>query len=313
MEGRNLNGIFMNIINKAEDNFVAKEELIDLHTRTLMLESNIKLRKDMEKEYSKLKIEELKEDIDDIEFQKKHLRKRNDDLIDQIQRNDFTSLNLASKSNQALENLLNAKKKYQDYLNYQLPVIKNDFTFQLHSKNNLFLAEKAVEENKIKQNQELLNLNNEYQQKLLMTNTKLMEEIRKLREKNAELMKQKEQKNLYYNTLEQNLENELKGNDKPIENNLEVNFEEIKGEESGMGKKSEKERNSDNFEGPLKGGKKKYITIKDNFYVLNDNHTHGQLDEIIQEKIDKENKKLEKKYIEKINKPLYLEKSGNYS
>lgn len=302
----NSNANFFSLINNSSENFISKEELIDLHTKALLLESNIKLRKDMEVEYSKLKIEELNEDIEETLFQKKHLTKRNNDIISSLSKDDFESYDFSYKSIQAKEKLEKRKKQFQNYLDSQLPVIKNEFDYLVQCKNNFFLAEKAIEENKIRQNEVLLDLHNDFYKKQIMENTKLIDEIKQLKKRNVELQNQIEKKDNYYNTLQIKLKSELKGESL---NNLGVYYydnneeesdgiinEEIKNDSEKYSIKEEKE-NYDYEEKNLRGRKKegskggKYPK-----YVLNNNHIHGKLDDIKQKELDKINKQNEEKY-----------------
>ena len=82
------NLLFFNIIKNSNQDFQFKEELFNLHKRTLQLESSLKMRRNIEYEYNKLKIEELKEKIEDYQFQKKFINKRNQNILDDIESNN---------------------------------------------------------------------------------------------------------------------------------------------------------------------------------------------------------------------------------
>ena len=54
------NAQFINILKNSGPEFQYRDELIQLHSRALQLESSINLRKQIEYEYNKLKLEEEK-------------------------------------------------------------------------------------------------------------------------------------------------------------------------------------------------------------------------------------------------------------
>ena len=123
----NNNFNFYNIIRNSGDDFTNKEELLNLHSKNLLLESSIKLRKDMEYEYNKLRIKQLKEEIKEFEFQKEIFTKRNQDILDSIESNSLKGFDLASRTNQSLDELQEGRKKYQSYLDVKHKAILDEF------------------------------------------------------------------------------------------------------------------------------------------------------------------------------------------
>ena len=123
----NNNVQFYNIIKNSGENFINKEELLNRHSNNLLLESNIKLRKDMEYEYNELKIKQLKEEIKELEFQKPIFDKRNQNILDNLESNSFKGFDLASRTNQSLDCLQEQRKKYQNYLDVKHRTILDEF------------------------------------------------------------------------------------------------------------------------------------------------------------------------------------------
>ena len=109
MSKRN-NALLINIIKNSGPDFKFREELIQLHSRCLQLESSINLRKQIEHEYNNLKLEEVKERIDEIKFQKKFFIKRNNDIINDLQKRNIKNIEAASNTLDIFQNLQKQKK-----------------------------------------------------------------------------------------------------------------------------------------------------------------------------------------------------------
>ena len=254
--------LFFGILKSSNMDQNMRKELLDLHSRQSELGAKINKQKDIEYKFNQLKIEELNERIDERKFQSEFFIKRNNKILEEINNNYISSFELASRSNQILENLIRSKKNYQNYLNSLLPKILNQFNEQILQNNFL---EKEL--NNIKENEKKSN----YYQQLINYNDNIMKEIDILKKKNELLISQNKEKEKILLEKEQQKLNLL------IESG--VNKEEIlKSQNNGS-----------------------YLDLTPNKpfikqYVLNANHNLGILDKLKQEKIDIINEQLKKEY-----------------
>ena len=303
----NNNILFLNIIKKSGPEFRCREELMKLHVRALQLESSIKLRKDMEYEYNKLKIEELKERQDEFNFQKKFYIKRNKDILDNIEKNKFTSFELASSSHKILEDIQTTKNNYQNYLNNILPRIEVEFNTQLFSQ-NLLMMEKNKEENKLEENK----TKNNYYEQLMIKNENLAREIKQLKKQNYLLSLKNQEKEQLFLEKEQNLLNQINNFD-PNDNTLFQN--------KFVNEINNFNNNNDMNDNNI--GKDENINLKRNDarieqrgkllmqYILNRDHNYGRLDEMRQKEIDIENEQLRNDFYQSKKKDNLIYSSRN--
>ena len=213
---------FINILKNYGPDFQYRDELIQLHSRALQLESSINLRKQIEYEYNKLKLEEVKERIDEIQFQKKFFNKRNNDILNDIQKLRLKNLENASNSKDIFLNIQKQKKRYRDYLDSLIPKIQTEFNVQLHKESNKLAIDKIKELKELKKIQD----KNNYYDEITKVNEKLANEIENLKRKNLEaLEKNKEKEKLYLESqkLLQNQINYLKLNEEKEKNKFDIN------------------------------------------------------------------------------------------
>ena len=216
------NAQFINILKNSGPDFQYRDELIQLHSRAIQLESSINLRKQIEYEYNKLKLEEVKERIDEIQFQKKFFNKRNNDILNDIQKHRLKNLENASNSKDIFLNIQKQKKRYRDYLDSLIPKIQTEFNVQLHKESNKLAIDKIKELKELKKIQD----KNNYYDEITKVNEKLANEIENLKRKNLEaLEKNKEKEKLYLESqkLLQNQINYLKLNEEKEKNKFDIN------------------------------------------------------------------------------------------
>ena len=277
--------LFINIIKYSGPDFKCREELFNLHKKNLQLEASINIRKNIEYEYNKLKIEELNEKIDELKFQKSFIIKRNKKILEDIQKNNFYSMELASHSYQYLDSLNKNKKKYQNYLDSIQPRIQSEFNTQLFSQNNIFMLERNKELNELKK---IENKNNYYEE-LMKINEKLAKEINDLKKRNHLLSLENQEKEKLFLEKNENLKNKINIINQDNNQNNEMN---------------RKDRvNISNKEEIIhfKNIKKDIIQKKSNDKIiqfeLNKNHSFGELDKLKQAEIDILNEKIKKMYL----------------
>ena len=204
MSKRN-NALLINIIKNSGPDFKFREELIQLHSRCLQLESSINLRKQIEHEYNNLKLEEVKERIDEIKFQKKFFLKRNNDIINDLQKRNIKNIEASSATLDIFQNLQKQKKKYGEYISALIPKIQTEFNVELHKDSNK-LARQKIDEIKIYQK---MKCKNEYYDEMIKTNEKLVNEINYLKKKNDEYEIKNKQKENKFLESKKKLQNQM--------------------------------------------------------------------------------------------------------
>ena len=204
------NTLFMNIIKNSGNLPKNKDELINLHYRSQFLETNINMRKDMEYNYNKLKLNDLKNEIEELEFQKKFYIKRNNEIIKKIQNDRFISDELVSKTKISFKDLEETKNKYQKYIDDISPQIITEFKINLNKKKNVFIEEKNKEIEKKKLNEHKY----DHYKELIKINEKIADDVQKLRKTNNEISLKNEEIKKQYLEREKYLKNLLNINDK---------------------------------------------------------------------------------------------------
>ena len=199
------NSLLINIIKNSGPDFKFRDELIQLHSRCLQLESSINLRKQIEFEYNTLKLEEVKERIDEIKFQKKFYIKRNNDILNEIQKRNLKNLEAASENLDIFNNIQKQKKKYGDYISSLMPKIQTEFKGELHKDSNKFEIQKKLESKMIKN----MKCKNEYYEEMAKANERLGNEMNYLQKKKMEYEIKNKQKESRYFESKKKLQNQI--------------------------------------------------------------------------------------------------------
>ena len=267
------------LLSLPDDKFKNKAELIALHRESSILTSQIKFRKDIDMQYSKLKLKEVNNDINELQFQSKFANKRNDALLASIQNDQFKGFSIASNSNDSRMKLLEFKSKYEDYYKYQVVQIKKEFNYQLIAKQNELLAAKAVYENQVKQNENIMKMENDYYERINQMNMKIIEKVKELQEKNEKIAKEREKKALMYQEMQRKLNEKIYNTQ--LEYHPDVEIKEEKKEEEPQKEEKDLKQSTTSLNKP-----KKYKTVIEKTYVLNMNHKRGKLDDIRQSQLN---------------------------
>ena len=267
------------LLSLPDDKFKNKAELIALHRESSILTSQIKFRKDIDMQYSKLKLKEVNNDINELQFQAKFANKRNDALLASIQNDQFKGFSIASNSNDSRTKLLELKSKYEDYYKYQAVQIKKEFNYQLIAKQNELLAAKAVYENQVKQNENIMKMENDYYERINQMNLKIIEKVKELQEKNEKIAKEREKKALMYQEMQRKLNEKIFSTE--LEYHPDVVIEEEKKEEEPQKEEKDLKQSTTSL-----NKSKKYKTVIEKTYVLNMNHRRGKLDDIRQSQLN---------------------------
>lgn len=284
----NNNLLFFNIIKNASPDFKSKEELFYLHKRILQLESSLKMRRNIEYEYNKLKIDELNEKIDDNKFQKKYILKRNKNILEDIEKHNQKAFELSSRTTQTFEDLVKNKERYEKYLESLRPKIFSEFNKELFSQNNVFVKIKYNEEEKLKKNEN----KNDYYDELTRINENLVKEIKALKKRNESI-----------SLLNKEKEKIFKEKEEELKNKILINYENEQIESKLNENNMKKDRINNNEEKIILRNQKicgYHQTIKQ--LELNRNHKFGKLDEIKQKEIDIINAKIKQEFFDKNKK-----------
>ena len=322
----NKNRLFKELLNNIDDNFQKKEELISLHKENNILASNIKIRKEIEKIFAQGKLKQIENELDQLNFEKQFAKKRNEEILQKIQKENYYLNDLASESNRSEEKLKKIKDNYIKYFEYQFPIIKNELNAKLLMKQNELISLRAIKENQLFLNQQRLELENNYYDRIFrqnkLVNDQLKEiikengemEIENLKKRQEEEFKKREEQSLKLiedlkkeRDRKKKLLEEEKNKKKEEIEKIELNKEkyDIKLEEeikipeqklSVIEEEKEKEEILRSKQKPLSKSR-----IVEEYYYLNDkNHKKGKIDQIRQKKVDYLNESLRQSKI--INK-----------
>jgi len=199
------NALFINILKNSGPDFKFREELIQLHSRSLQLESNINLRKEIEFQYNNFKLEEVKERIDEIKFQNKLFLKRNNDILNDLQKHKLKNIENASDKKEIYLNIEKQKKKYGDYIDSLIPKIQTEFNVELHKESNKLAIDMINELKRLEKNKNIKN----YYDEITKANEKLANEIEFLKKKNYEAAEKNKEKEKAYLESQKSLQNQI--------------------------------------------------------------------------------------------------------
>ena len=255
--------------------------------------------------------------INQIKQQNSIASNRNNELLSKLHSNMLETYARNNLPNQFSSLLESSKYNMGTYLNENHPTaFQTDINYKLLTKQNELIAVKTVLESQIEQNQQLLQLENDYCSKMQKTNEELLKKIQELSDQNNKLTydRQRIQKN--YAVMEEQINFSLMSlmTRPKKEPKADIEFippkkEEIKVEEPI---KEEEEESEDE---EVKERIKRYKLIKEKIVTLNMNHTPGKLDEIrkkqLEEQLKKEQQEIEgrlksKKMKEKFTRPMIL-------
>lgn len=255
--------------------------------------------------------------LNQIKQQNSIASNRNNELISKLHNNMLETYAKNNLPNQFSSLLESNKYNMGTYLNENHPTaFQTDINYKLLTKQNELIAVKTVLESQIEQNQQLLQLENDYCSKMQKTNEELLKKIQELSEQNDKLTYDRKRIQKNYAVMEEQINFSLislmtrpKKEPKADIEFIPPKKEEIKVEEPI---KEEEEESEDE---EVKERIKRYKLIKEKIVTLNMNHTPGKLDEIrkkqLEEQLKKEQQEIEerlksKKMKEKFSRPMIL-------
>ena len=291
--------LFKTLINNMDNSSFSKHnDFLNYHKQQKVLNDQIIFRKKMDKNFCQLMLNDIDKDLEELNFQKKFAEKRNDTILSDIQKQNFKSFDISNKTNDSKNKLNEGKKKFQEYLNQQYAIIKNDFILQFYNKQNDLIVQHAIMKNKLRENEKQLKLEDEYLNNINALNEELLKKIRELKNQNDMINQERDKKNIEILLLQKRYnEDMIKALNEPIKP-LEKEpvlraTRKIPFQDSNMLKTT-----------------KNFTKFKEYYLVLNMNHKHGILDDIRQKKIDIINKKLKEETDKEIKN---FSKTARYS
>ena len=213
--------LLVSILKNSGPDFKHRDELIQLHSKAIKLESSINLRKQIEYEYNNLKLEEVKERIDEIQFQRKFFIKRNNDILNDIQKRNLKNLEISSTKQDLYQNIQKQKEKYGDYISSLIPKIQIELNVQLHRDSNKLVIQKMEEMKKLQMNKNKI----DYYDKIEEENEKLVKEIEIIKKKNEESLIKSKIKKEQIEEKQKKLKNDFNIDEyyKPNQINIDLN------------------------------------------------------------------------------------------
>lgn len=188
---------------KPSPSFLNQSEYEQLKMQGEALDCKIKLRKEYESKYQQLKLSQVEKEIEDIKYKNQIANKRNEDLLNSIQKDIYNcyQVNKISSHSKLLKD--KETKKYSDYLQYQLAHIRNEFHMKILAKQNELHGIKSVLENQCIHNEKVLKMENDYSLKIAKMNDELREKIKMLHDKNKKIEDDRQSILLNYKVMEE--------------------------------------------------------------------------------------------------------------
>jgi hypothetical protein len=188
---------------KPNTTFLNQSEYEQMKMQGEALDCKIKLRKEYESKYHQLKLSQIEKEIEDIKYKNQIANKRNEDLLNSIQKDIYNcyQVNKISSHSKLLKD--KETKKYSDYLQYQLSHIRNEFQLKLLAKQNELHGIKSVLENQCNHNEKVLKMESDYSVKMAKMNEELSEKIKMLHEKNKKIEDDRQNILMNYKVMEE--------------------------------------------------------------------------------------------------------------
>ncbi len=151
------------------------------------------MRLDYEKTYIHAKKEDMDRELSDIKFKNEIANKRNEDLLNDIQKNVFRIYQSSKNSNHSAEVIYKERKRYEDYTNYQFNSIKKEFFSRIQMKQHEILNLKNAFEIQVDKNEEMYKLENLYNERMKTMLGNFSKNMNNLNEKNMKIAQDREE------------------------------------------------------------------------------------------------------------------------
>jgi len=135
----------------------------------------------------------MNKELNDIKFKNEIALRRNDELLNDIQKNVYRIYQSSKNSNHSKELLYKERKKYKDYSQYQLNSIKKEFFSRIQMKQHEILNLKTVFETQIDKNEEMFKLENLYNERMKNMLNDFSDNMNYLNERNIKIANEREE------------------------------------------------------------------------------------------------------------------------
>lgn len=174
---------------------LCKLNLLNLKRRAKRteIEQRINIRQDYEKTYVKNKKRDMDRELEEIKYKNEIANKRNDQLINDINKNTLRLFSGNRNSSNTSEILKKEKTRYEDYTQYQLHSIKKEFFSRIQMKQYEILNLKNTFETQIDKNEEMFRLETLYNERMKKMMKDFSSNMSNLNERNMKIANDREE------------------------------------------------------------------------------------------------------------------------
>lgn len=224
----------VHMLNYLNEDFSFKEEFEQLRLKGLALEEKMRIRKDLENEYNKLRLEKLQNDIEATKKKNKLAEQRNENIMKRVYNRIYNQYNYNDELNKHKDKLSKAKKEYRHHNEHLVEVYQQELNKKLEEKLDKMLQVKELLHNQLVQNTEFLKIESDYADKMNQISNGLQSQIEVLKKYNSEV--EDKRKKLLYGYFDNDNNNKNHSN---TDNSKFTNIEKLLIPETSDNKKNE--------------------------------------------------------------------------
>lgn len=131
--------------------------------------------------------------MNNIKFKNEIANKRNEHLLNDIQKNVFRIYQASKNSNHSRDLIYKERKRYEEYTGYQLGSIKKEFFSRIQMKQHEIFNIKNAFENQVDKNEEIFKLENLYNQRMENMLKDFSDNMSKLNDRNVKIAHEREE------------------------------------------------------------------------------------------------------------------------
>jgi len=135
----------------------------------------------------------MDKELNDIRFKNEIANRRNEELLNDIQKNVFRIFQTTKNTNNSADILYKERKRYEEYSNYQLNSIKKEFFSRIQMKQHEILNVKTAFENQVDKNEEMFKLENLYNERMKKMLKDFSDNMSNLNERNLKIAQDREE------------------------------------------------------------------------------------------------------------------------
>lgn len=168
---------------RSDPEFENKEEFIDLHNKNLILEEQIKFRKQTDLYYSKLKYEKICKFQEKLKIKNEIAYKRNNEFLEQINENNLKVYDIKMNTDNSRRRLKELYQRYTQYIIYNQRQISQEILAKAIENQNSLVFEKVKAEKEVLMAEKFLEYKKNYYKQFAEKNEELLKQIEKLNDK----------------------------------------------------------------------------------------------------------------------------------